>query len=264
MNAVTMTTAPTIGRAKQFFSGIGLLFKGLSSYGRRPGLVLLGIVPALITSALYVAAFGALIWFIDDLAAVITPFADHWSEGMRDTVRVIAGITLLGVGGLLGVVTFVAVTLVIGDPFYEMISERVDDQFGGVPSEVDVPWWRSLARSLVDSSRLVAVSALVGIPLFVAGFIPVVGQFVVPVIGAVVGGWFLVLELVGAPFYRRGLRLPDRRRALKTIRPTALGFGVAAFVVFLIPLGAVLFMPAAVAGATLLARQSLGEPIEER
>jgi CysZ protein len=109
----------------------------------------------------------------------------------------------------------------------------------------------------------VGLSLLIGIPLFFGGFIPVVGQFVVPVIGAAVGGWFLALELVGAPFYRRGLRLPDRRRLLRANRPTALGFGVAVFLCFLIPLGAVLVMPAAVAGATLLTRRALGLSIKD-
>jgi len=46
-------------------------------------------------------------------------------------------------------------------------------------------------------------------------------------------------------------------------RPVALGFGVAVFCCFLIPLGAVLLMPAAVAGATLLARAVLGDPLTE-
>jgi CysZ protein len=41
----------------------------------------------------------------------------------------------------------------------------------------------------------------------------------------------------------------------------ALGFGVATFVCFLIPVvGAVLVMPAAVAGATLLSRRLFGLP----
>ncbi|GAB3797312.1 EI24 domain-containing protein [Micromonospora zhanjiangensis] len=256
-------TAPAVGRVGQFLSGIGLLFRGFAVYARQPRLVLLGLVPALITGALFVAAFATLVVFVDDLAALVTPFADGWSAGARGTVRVIAGLAFLGLGGLIGVLTFVAVTLVVGDPFYEAISERVEDRFGGVPNAVDVPFWRSLRRSAADSIRLVAKSVLIGVPLFVAGFIPVFGQFVVPVIGALVGGWFLALELVGAPFYRRGLRLPDRRRALRAVRPTAVGFGAAVFVVFLIPLGAVLFMPAAVSGAALLARRSLGDPIEE-
>jgi CysZ protein len=42
-----------------------------------------------------------------------------------------------------------------------------------------------------------------------------------------------------------------------------LGFGVAVFCCFLIPLGAILLMPAAVAGATLLSRTVLGQQIVE-
>jgi uncharacterized protein involved in cysteine biosynthesis len=68
---------------------------------------------------------------------------------------------------------------------------------------------------------------------------------VVPVIGALFGGWFLAVELTGMPFTRRGLRLRDRRRILATRRPMAVGFGAAVFLCFLIPLGAVLIMPAA-------------------
>ncbi|MGW3602306.1 EI24 domain-containing protein [Micromonospora sp. NPDC005161] len=256
--------SPVTGAVGRFFTGAGLLLRGLGLYVRSPGLMLLGIVPALISGVLFVAAFATLVYFVDDIAALVTPFADDWSTTARNLVRVIAGLAVLGLGGLLAVVSFTAVTLVIGDPFYEKISERVEERYGGTPGAVEVPFWSSLRRSLADSVRLVALAALVGIPLFVAGFIPVVGQTVVPVIGAAVGGWFLALELVGAPFYRRGMRLPDRRSVLKADRPMALGFGVAVFVCFLIPLGAVLVMPAAVAGAALLARRSLGQSIDER
>ncbi|SCL40398.1 CysZ protein [Micromonospora pallida] len=259
----TRVTAPAASAVGRFFSGVGLLLRGLALYARSPRLMLLGILPALITGVLFLGAFAALVYFVDDLAALVTPFADDWSATPRNLVRVMAGLALLGIGGLVGVLTFTAVTLVVGDPFYEKISERVEQRYGGTPGEVEVPFWGSLRRSVVDSLRLVAISVLIGIPLFVAGFIPVVGQTVVPVVGAVIGGWVLALELVGAPFYRRGMRLPDRRRVLRADLPTSLGFGVAVFVCFLIPLGAVLIMPAAVAGAALLTRRILGQPIEE-
>ncbi|MFG1653732.1 EI24 domain-containing protein [Micromonospora sp. NPDC049275] len=255
--------SPVTGAVGRFFLGVRLLLRGLGLYVRSPGLMLLGLIPALISGALFVAALATLVYFVDDLAALVTPFADNWSSSARSLVRVVAGLAFLGLGGLLGVLGFTAVTLVIGDPFYEKISERVEERLGGTTDAVDVPFWSSLRRSLADSVRLLALTALVGIPLFLAGFIPVVGQTVVPVIGAAVGGWFLAVELVGAPFYRRGMRLPQRRTILKADRPMALGFGVAVFLCFLIPLGAVLIMPAAVAGATLLARRSLGQSIEE-
>lgn len=248
---------------RRFLSGVGLLGRGLGLYLRSPGLMALGLIPAAISGALYLAGLVALVWFLPELAELVTWFADDWTEAVRGTVRVLAGAALLGLGAVLGVLTFTAITLLIGDPFYEKISERVEQRYGGVPDEVEVLWWRSLVRSLTDSLRLIALTVLAGIPLFAAGFLPVVGQTVVPVVAAAVAGWFLAVELTGVPFQRRGLRLPDRRRMLKAHRPVALGFGVAVFLCFLVPLGAIVVMPAAVAGGALLTRRVLGAPIDE-
>jgi CysZ protein len=250
----------TGGAVRQFFTGAGLLGRGLALVFRDPRMLGLGLVPAVVAGILYALALIALIAFIGDLAAGVTWFADDWSEPWRDLTRLLAGALLIGVGGLFGVLTFTAVTLLIGDPFYEKISGLVEDRFGGVPDEVEVSLGRSLARSLVDSLRLVALSVLFGVPLFLAGFIPLVGQTVVPVVGGAIGGWLLAVELTGVPFQRRGQRLRHRRAALRAHRPLALGFGAAVFACFLIPLGAVLLMPAAVAGGTLLSRRVLGLP----
>lgn len=258
-----MDSSGETNAAGGFLAGLRLLGHGIAMYGRDPKLVALGLVPALISGALYLGAFVTLILFLGDLAGLATWFADDWSSGARTTARVIAGVVILGLSALLGVLSFTAVTLLIGDPFYETISERIEERLGGVPDAVDMPWWRSWWRSLVDSGRLLLVSLGIGVPLFFAGFIPLLGQTVVPALGATVGGWLLAVELVGAPFARRGLRLRDRRAALRAHRPMALGFGVGVFLCFLVPLGAVLVMPGAVAGGTLLARRVLGLSVEE-
>jgi len=241
---------------------MGLFGRGLGLVLRTPRLLGLGLLPALISGLLYAGALITLIAFLPESSHAVTRFADDWSTTWRDVVRVLAGLALVGSAVLLGVLAFTAVTLAIGDPFYERISEQVEARYGGVPNEVEVVWWRSLGRSVVDSVRLIGLSIVFGIPLFALGFIPVVGQTVVPVIGGAVGGWLLAVELTGVPFQRRGRRLRDRRRVLRANRPLALGFGVAVFLSFLIPLGAILLMPAAVAGAALLARRALGQPID--
>jgi CysZ protein len=74
-----------------------------------------------------------------------------------------------------------------------------------------------------------------------------------------VSGYFLTLELTSIPLERRGLRRRDRFALLRRNRALAVGFGASVFVVFLIPLGALIAMPGAVAGGTLLARERLAD-----
>jgi CysZ protein len=250
------------GVGHDFFTGVGFLLRGLGMYARSPRLMFLGLIPAVIAGALLVGAFVVLVYAVDDIAALVTGFADDWSDGLRQTIRLLAEVAIVGVWVLLSVLVFAALTLMIGQPFYEAISRKVEARLGGVPDEVNVSFWRNLPRSIFDSVRLLGLTILLGIPLFVGGLIPVVGETVVPVLGAAVGGWVLALELSGVPFERRGLRLHDRRRMLRSRRAMALGFGIATFVCFLIPLGAVLVMPAAVAGATLLSRRLFGLPVD--
>jgi CysZ protein len=252
------------GAAGSYLAGVRLLGRGLTLCARAPRLLVLGMIPVAVTGLLFAGAFAALLFFLGDLAGVATWFAADWPELARGLTRALAAVAILGVALLVGVTTFTAVTLVIGEPFYERISGRVEQWCGGGPGGPEPGFWRSLWPGLVDSARLVAAAAAAGVGLFAAGFLPAVGQTVVPVLGATIAGWFLALELVGIPFTRRGLRLRDRRRALRSHRATALGFGTAVFGCFLVPGAAVLVMPAAVAGGTLLARQVLGQPDRDR
>ncbi|MET7393378.1 EI24 domain-containing protein [Dactylosporangium sp. NPDC005572] len=247
---------------QEFLEGIRLLGRGFGRYGRNPGLLFLGMIPAVISFALLGVAWFFLIIFIDDLAAATTWFADDWSDFWRILLRVGAGAGILGAAALLSIISYTALTLLIGDPFYEVISERIEGQLGGTPGALDLPWYRTLWPNLVDSLRLIALGVALAIPLFLLGFIPIVGQTVVPVLNAVIGGWLIAVELTGIPFNRRGMRLKERRKILRAHRPLALGFGVPVFLVLLLPLAAIVVVPAAVVGSTLLTRRVLGLPIE--
>lgn len=244
----------------EFARGAGFLGQGVRACVRTPRLLALGLVPVVLTAVLFLAALVALLFFLGDLAGAATWFAADWPETVRTLTRVLAAVAILGLAFLVGVVSFTAVALAIGDPVYERISQRVEQWCGGLSDEAEVGFWRAFGYGLADSARLLAVAAVVGVVLFFAGFLPGVGQTVVPVLGLAAGGWFVALELVGIPFSRRGLRLRDRWRALRGHWPTALGFGTAVFACFLVPGGAVLVMPAAVVGGTLLARRVLDLP----
>lgn len=245
------------GIVKRFFAGPGYLAKGLRMWVTSPRLMLLGAIPALIVGAVFVTAAVLFVMNIDAVAAWLTPFADDWDEPFRAAVRVAAGLAASVIVIYAGLFTFTAVTLAVGDPFYEHIWREVERRDGGaVPTSSDT-FWVSLRRGVGNGIRMFAATAAIGVTLFACGFIPVVGQTVVPVLGVAFGGWLLAVELSGFAFDSRGFRLKQRRRMLGANRATTLGFGMATYLLFLIPLGAVFAMPAAVAGATMLSRDAL-------
>lgn len=230
------------------------LGRGLGWVAARPKQWLFGLIPAVATLLIFTGLLVLLGLNVGDLAAAVTPFADDWAGAARTTVRVIAGIALLGTAAFLALIAFTALTLLIGQPLYEALAVRVEDSTGGAPPEPDATLWQQFARGLRDGLILGAIAVVWAVLFFALGFIPVVGQTVVPAAAICVSGYFLAGELTAIAMERRGLRRKQRFALLKAHRATAVGFGAATVVLFLIPLGAVLFMPAAIAGATLLAR----------
>jgi CysZ protein len=235
--------------------GLRLLFEGQRWAIRHGRDWRFGMIPALITFVGYAAALIALALWADDLAGWATPFADHWASPWAGIFRGLLTAVLFGGGLLLAVISFTAVTLVVGQPFYEAIAERVDRAEGGAPEGPRRSLWRELWIAARDSLRVLLWVAVFGVVLFAAGFIPVVGQTAVPAIGACVSAFFLTLELAGVALQRREVPLRAQMRLLRGRLPLVLGFGVPLVLAFLVPVVAVPLMPGAVAGATLLGRE---------
>ncbi|MEV6009626.1 EI24 domain-containing protein [Streptomyces sp. NPDC051976] len=240
--------------------GVRLLGEGQRWAGRNGREWRFGMVPALITLVGYVAALVALVVWVGDLADWATPFADHWASPWGGLLRGLLAVTLVGGGLVLAVISFTAVTLLVGQPFYETIAAHVDTAAGGAPEPPDRPLWRELWISAADSVRVLLRVAAFGVVLFALGFVPFVGQTVVPAVGFCVSGFFLTLELAAVAMQRREVPLRERLRLMRGRLPLVLGFGTPLVLAFLVPFVAVFLMPGAVAGATLLAREILGEP----
>jgi CysZ protein len=235
-----------------FVTGVRYFGQGFSMLARRPKLLLIGMLPAVLTATILLGGMIALVANIDHLAALVTPFAEHWSGGERLVARLAAGIALIAAAVLLGLVGFTAVTLVVGGPFYENIAERIEDDLGITTGHLDLSWWKQFLTGLRNGIVLLR-SLLFTIPLFLAGFLPFVGQSVVPVLVALTTAWFMALEVVAVPFYRRCIGLRDRTAMLRRRRMLALGLGLAAVLLCMIPLLAIVVMPVAFAGGVLVA-----------
>ncbi|WP_328538943.1 EI24 domain-containing protein [Streptomyces sp. NBC_00344] len=240
-------------------AGFGYLVKGQRWVGRHGRQYGFGLLPGLITLVLYLAVLVALFFWADDVTAWATPFADDWSSPWAGLLRGALTVLLWALALLLSVISFTAMTLLIGQPFYEALSERVEKSENGEVHESGLPLWRELWISARDSLRILVRVTFYGILLFAAGFLPGVGQTVVPAIGFCVTGFFLTEELTAVALQRRRIEFRQRLVLLKGRRLMVLGFGVPLALAFVVPLVAVFLMPGAVAGATLMSRDLLGE-----
>ncbi|GAU68417.1 hypothetical protein SSP35_07_02190 [Streptomyces sp. NBRC 110611] len=213
-----------------------------------------GMIPALIALVLYAGVLTALAIWSGDIAAWATPFADDWGSPWQGLLRGVFVALLIAGGLLLSVLTFTAVTLLIGDPFYESLSEKVEESEGHCPPGPGLPLWQEILIALRDSVHVLLRAAGFGILLFALGFVPVIGQTVIPAIGFCVSGFFLAVELTSVALQRRGIPVRERLRLLRGRTALAVGFGTPLVLLFLVPFVAVVLMPGAVAGATLLVR----------
>lgn len=242
---------------KNFLLGSRTLAAGFGMIMRSPKLLVLGALPALISTALLLSALGTLLYFSGDLVTWMTPFAAGWSEFFRQGLRVVLGVALVGGAALLGSVSFIAVTLLIGGPFYEHIAGKTEQQLGLETGGDGSGWVREFGRGVRDSVRLVLITLVGAVVLFFLGFVPILGQTVIPVLAVLFGAWVVSLEMVGLVFQRRGMSLGDRHRTLRDNRACTVGFGLPTYLLCLVPVAQLVVIPSAVVGGTMLAHRFL-------
>jgi CysZ protein len=252
--SVPVPARPSLG----LLGGAGYLARGIRVFTSTPGIRLLGLLPAVLAALLVLTLLIVLAAVVDEAAAALTPFADQWSEGARTFLRTGVAFALLVSYLILAVLTYATLTNVIGQPFFERVSDQVEHRLGDPPAGADAPWWRTLPRATVETVALFVLVLAVNVPLFLLNFVPLLGQTFVPLLQALVSGFLLSIELCAIPLQRRGLHLGQRLRFAWRHRGAVTGFGVAAFLLFLVPLANVLAMPGSIVGGTLLVRRLTG------
>lgn len=227
--------------------------RGFGFWARRPGVMLLGLIPAAIVFVVVAAGLVALGIHLPALVDWATPFADSWDEFWAVPLRIaVAAVTFAG-AVLLAAVTFTAVTLSVGDPFYERIWRAVELELGGEVPDRGAGFWSAAG----DAVALIALGLVSALVVGLIGFIPLIGSIAAPVLGLALSGRLLARELTARAFEARGISSAERATVLHGRGAQLLGFGVATQLCFMVPLGAIATMPAAVAGSTMLARAAL-------
>ncbi len=235
---------------REFLGGASLLLQGFGYWRRRPRVMLQGLVPAALVGLVFLAGLIALGTMLPGIVDAVTPFADGWPGLWATVIRITIGTAMVGAALALVAVSFTALTLFVGDPFYERIWRAVESDLGDEELGSGPGFWAS-AR---DGLSLIARGIGVALAAALIGLVPGVGGVLGAILGVTLTGWLLADELAGRALAARGIPASRRRDLLRGSRARTLGFGVATQLCFLVPLGAIATMPGAVAGGTLLAR----------
>ncbi len=210
---------------------------------RHPSLWTLALLPGVLASFLLACGLFAGIYAIPQFEAAILP--DR--QGLSDWLELPLLLSLWGGVALAGLITGLAIALVVSAPLLERLSWRVEEGVQGSPELAQPPRWK-LVGSLTGTLYLAVL--MPGVLLL--GVVPLLG----PALGGLLGAHALVFQLAEGPLARRGLDLSARRAWHRRWRAESLGFGLAGVAALLAPgvniLLAPTLAPALAAGAALM------------
>jgi len=229
------------------------LFAGVAWLFKHPKYLLLGALPAVVAGVLLVAGLVTLVVFSGGIASVIDPLLTNLPEWISSTIHLtLQGAIIIG-GAVLSYVLFTALALAIGDPIYSKISEVVDAEAGVKLPET------SWLLGVKDALLLVLKGLLVAILAFVVSLIPAVGTLLAFGVTWTLLPFILAEDLLGRTLVPRGIVAQDKTKLLLHDKRAAWGFGTTCQFLFALPLIPVIVMPAAIAGAALLAQELVEE-----
>lgn len=237
-------------------------------YFQHPKLARYWVLPILITGVALASVFYGAGTLHDDLGgAVWSLLPESWSEAtgvlgwlataLRWLVELVAGLLIT----LLGLVLVLVLSSVIAAPFNDALSEAVEHILtGGAPPPFSL---RRMLADIVRTIRLevgkVLLYAVIVGPMFLASFfLPGIGQ-VISIVGFALTAVYLGIDYVDWPAARRDWSVSDRIAFTRRQLPAMAGFGTGVWVLLFIPLVNLFFMPAAVAGGTMLFLAMNGE-----
>jgi len=227
-----------------FISGFKYALKGFSLI-LKPRVRLYVVIPLLINSLLFAGAFiyGA---------NLVNDFIDSWLTGWWEWLRWLLWPLFVIVALTVIFFCFTIVANLIAAPFNGFLAEAAELHLSGVKlsdtgGQSQLP--AQIKKAIKSEFKKFTYFALRAVPLFILFFIPII-QFAAPFLWFLFGAWVLALEYMDYPMGNHGIIFPEQRNAMKAKRQLALGFGMGALVLTLIPVINFIAIPVAVCGAT--------------
>lgn len=245
-------------RVVGFWRGFTFPFRGAKFvYRQYPKLIRFWGFPILITLAVLCAVVGFSVAYSDNLVNAM--WEPPTGEGVGATLgrvahfflEIVTLALLVGVGAVLTAL----LSSVFAAPFNDSLSEAVEQLASGVemPRLSFGMQLKSAARGVMGELAKFALYGSVMAPLFVLSFfVPGLGGIAYSIVGYWLTAVYFAIDYVDWPASRRNQGFRYRLSMVRRHGAAMLGFGCGVWLLLIIPFVNLLFMPAAVAGGTLL------------
>jgi CysZ protein len=241
-----------------FWWGFRQPFRGARfAYFTHPGLARIWIWPIVITMACIVGVAVAVWLWHDDLLGLAwsEPVGDGFWVTVQRVVRPVARVLLLVLLAAIGLLVVYILSSLFSAPFKDRLSEEVELIYR--KKQAPAFSWDRLLRDLLLTVRLelgkTALYLVIMVPsLLLSLLVPVLGQVLYTIFGYLLTIVFFAVDYTDWPLARRGRGVRERARILRRNFVRMLGLGTGVWLFVFIPFVGLFFMPAAVAGGTLL------------
>ncbi|RWR15953.1 hypothetical protein D8Y23_14725, partial [Microbacterium enclense] len=137
---------------REFLTGARMLLRGLGQWRRSPGAMALGLIPGFVVGLVFAAALVGWGFLLGEVVDDWTPFANDWDPLWATVLRTAIAVASFGAVAFLAIVSFTAVTLTVGEPFYDRIWRATERTATGRVPDAEYGFWRAAG----DAVRLIA------------------------------------------------------------------------------------------------------------
>ncbi len=206
------------------------------------------IIPVLLNILLLSGLFYVFVHQIDAQIQSLMHVIPTWLSWLSGLFYFVAIALIL----LVYYFTFNTLSGFIAAPFNGLLAEKVEQMLTGVAGNDDGIW--ALIHDIPRTMQREWVKVVYLVPrilaLFLLGFVPVLGQFVVPLLIFLFNSWSQAVQYCDYPFDNHKVSFPNMKSALKTQPYMNLTFGALVMLCTFIPFINFVIIPVATCGAT--------------
>ncbi|MBF0170601.1 MAG: EI24 domain-containing protein [Nitrospinae bacterium] len=241
-----------LAQSRQMRQGFGYLLAAFGIVFRHTSVLRLAFLPFAINTLIFAAGIYLMVNGLWEWVTGYLPQGEDLAWYWDIAYWLVGAVIAVGMFGVL-FFGFALAGLIVAAPFNDLLSAAVERIVTGKVVEARFTLWQLARYTIASEGRKMAVILIIQISLFVANFVPVVGQAIFLVGTPLFLSAVMAFEFTGYPLDRRGYTFAQKRAYLRSNFWVCFGFGLGVAATLPIPLLNFLLLPVAVTGGTLLA-----------